>query len=70
MPDWYLLLHDGGRARNAMAVQCGIDGVARALEEGSSNALSAGSHRCSVLAAQLLHQLGKLSSQVGTCTCT
>ena len=67
----YLLLHDGRRARNAMAVQSGIDGVARALEEGSSNALSTGSHCCSILTAQLLHQLGELSSQMRTCvSCT
>ena len=64
----YLLLHDGGGARNAMAVQGGIDGVAGALEEGASNALRTGSHRCSVLTAQLLDQLGKLSPQVWTCT--
>lgn len=64
-----LLLHDGRRARNAMAVQRGIDGVARALEEGSGDALSTGSDCCSILTAQLLHQLGKLGSQVRTCKC-
>ncbi len=63
----YLLLHDGGSAGDAVAVQGGVDGVAWPLEEGTSNALCTGCHRCSILTAQLLHQLSKLSSQMRTC---
>lgn len=50
-----------------MAVQGGIDGISRPLKEGTSNALCTGCHRCSILTAQLLHQLRKLSSQMRTC---
>lgn len=65
-----LLLHDGGCAGDAVAVQGGVDAVARPLEQSTSDALRTGSHCCSILATQLLHQLGKLSSKVRTCIST
>lgn len=62
-----LLLHDGRGSSDPVPMQAGIDGVPRPLKKGPCNAFCTGCHCRRILTAQLLHQLSKLGSQVGTC---